>query len=41
LPNAIFKLHFLPQKSQYMAVGIATSDGLKIIWASKMKSKSI
>ena len=36
-PNQIFKLHFLPHKSPYIALGLATNDGLKIIWAKKMK----
>jgi WD40 repeat protein len=39
ISDNIFKLHFLP-KNSIIVVGLASNNGLKIIWASKMKSKS-
>lgn len=39
LPNNIFKIRFLPHKSNYIVVGVSTNNGLKIIWAKNMKSK--
>lgn len=36
----IFKMHFMPQKNGYIVVGLATNNGLEIVWATKMKFKS-
>jgi WD40 repeat protein len=40
ISDKIFKLRFLPMKNTYIAVALATNNGLKIIWASKMETLS-
>lgn len=40
VPEKIFKIHFMQNQKGYMVLAVATEYGIKIIWATRMKSKT-